>query len=115
MRGPTLARIAVITQAILLAGALIVPTSAAAATLSFTLDAPSLATVAYSDFSVLSGAYTCTNDDVSVCPTSLQSRIATFSIRPAGGATFTNVLSAVFLLISMFFVYRSFYGMRIKS
>jgi len=31
------------------------------------------------------------------------------------GATFTNVLSAVFLLISMFFVYRSFYGMRIKS
>ncbi len=29
------------------------------------------------------------------------------------GSTFTNVLSAVFLLISMVFVYRSFYGMRI--
>ena len=25
----------------------------------------------------------------------------------------TNILSGVFLLISMFFVYRSFYGMRI--
>ncbi len=26
----------------------------------------------------------------------------------------TNVLAAVFLAISMFFVYRSFYGMRIE-
>jgi len=27
---------------------------------------------------------------------------------------FTDVLAAVFLLISVFFVYRSFYGMRIE-
>lgn len=91
MRGRGLARIAVATQAILLAGALILPTVAAAATLGFTLEPPSLSTVAYSDFVVLRGTYTCINDDVSVCPTALQSRSATFSIRPSGGASFTNV------------------------
>ncbi|HTA72522.1 MAG TPA: sodium-translocating pyrophosphatase [Bryobacteraceae bacterium] len=31
------------------------------------------------------------------------------------GATFTNILAAVFLLISIFFVWRSFYGMRIEK
>ncbi len=31
------------------------------------------------------------------------------------GNTLTNILAAVFLLISMFFVYRSFYGMRIRG
>jgi len=31
------------------------------------------------------------------------------------GTTFTNVLALVFFLVSLFFVYRSFYGMRIKS
>jgi K(+)-stimulated pyrophosphate-energized sodium pump len=31
------------------------------------------------------------------------------------GATITNVLSLVFFLVSFFFVYRSFYGMRIRS
>jgi K(+)-stimulated pyrophosphate-energized sodium pump len=31
------------------------------------------------------------------------------------GAAFTNVLAAVFLLISIFFVWRSFYGMRIEK
>ena len=31
------------------------------------------------------------------------------------GSTFTNVLALVFFLISLSFVYRSFYGMRIKS
>jgi K(+)-stimulated pyrophosphate-energized sodium pump len=31
------------------------------------------------------------------------------------GATLTNVLALVFFLISFFFVYRSFYGMRIRS
>jgi K(+)-stimulated pyrophosphate-energized sodium pump len=31
------------------------------------------------------------------------------------GAMLTHVLSAIFLLISMVFVYRSFYGMRIES
>ncbi|GEM_PF-3259466 len=91
MRGRTLARIAVPAQAILLAGALIVPNAVAAATLGFTLDSPSLSTVAYSDFVVLHGTYTCMNDDTSVCPTAVQSRSATFSIRPSGGATFTNV------------------------
>ncbi len=30
------------------------------------------------------------------------------------GAVFTDVLAAVFLLIAVFFVYRSFYGMRIE-
>ncbi|HYR27276.1 MAG TPA: sodium-translocating pyrophosphatase, partial [Thermoanaerobaculia bacterium] len=33
----------------------------------------------------------------------------------AGQGTLTQILSVVFLLISMFFVYRSFYGMRIGS
>jgi hypothetical protein len=91
MRGRTLARIAVPAQAILLAGALIVPNVVAAATLGFTLDAPNISTVDYSDFVVLHGTYTCSNDDASVCPTTLQSRSATFSIRPSGGSTFTNV------------------------
>jgi hypothetical protein len=91
MRGRTLARVAVMTQAVLLAGALIVPASTAAATLAFTLNAPSLSTVAYSDFVVLRGAYTCINDGVSVCPTTLQSQSATFSIRLSGDSTFTNV------------------------
>jgi len=31
------------------------------------------------------------------------------------GATFTDILAAVFLLISIFFVWRSFYGMRIEK
>ena len=31
------------------------------------------------------------------------------------GSTFTNVLSAAFLLVSIFFVWRSFYGMRIEK
>jgi K(+)-stimulated pyrophosphate-energized sodium pump len=31
------------------------------------------------------------------------------------GATITNVLALVFFLVSFFFVYRSFYGMRIRS
>jgi K(+)-stimulated pyrophosphate-energized sodium pump len=31
------------------------------------------------------------------------------------GASFTNILAAVFLAIAIFFVYRSFYGMRIES
>ena len=31
------------------------------------------------------------------------------------GAAFTNVLAGIFFLVSVFFVYRSFYGMRIES
>jgi hypothetical protein len=91
MRGRTLARVAVATQAIVLAGALVVPASVAAATLDFTINTPTLATVQYSDFDVLRGAYTCINDSTSVCPTTIQSRSATFSIRPSGGSAFTNV------------------------
>jgi K(+)-stimulated pyrophosphate-energized sodium pump len=36
-------------------------------------------------------------------------------LRKNGQTTLTYVLSGVFMLIAMFFVYRSFYGMRIKS
>ena len=37
------------------------------------------------------------------------------SLRHSGGATLSHVLAVVFLLISVFFVHRSFYGMRIGS
>jgi K(+)-stimulated pyrophosphate-energized sodium pump len=37
------------------------------------------------------------------------------SVTARQGAALTNVLSAVFLAVSMVFVYRSFYGMRIES
>jgi K(+)-stimulated pyrophosphate-energized sodium pump len=33
----------------------------------------------------------------------------------AGQTTLVKVLSAIFLALSMFFVYRSFYGMRIET
>lgn len=91
MRGRTLARLAVAIQALALAGALVVPTSVAAATLGFTLVAPSLSSVNYSDFDTLKGTYTCINDATSNCPTTLQSKSATFSVRMSGGTDFTNV------------------------
>src|SRR5262249_38488913 len=31
------------------------------------------------------------------------------------GANFTNILAAVFFLVALFFVHRSFYGMRIEA
>lgn len=37
------------------------------------------------------------------------------SLTARQGAMFTNVLAAIFLVVSMYFVYRSFYGMRIES
>ena len=37
------------------------------------------------------------------------------SLTRQGGTTLTNVLACVFLLVSMVFVYRSFYGMRIEA
>ncbi|HET8546415.1 MAG TPA: sodium-translocating pyrophosphatase [Bryobacteraceae bacterium] len=37
------------------------------------------------------------------------------SLRGQQGATLSNVLSAVFFLVALFFVYRSFYGMRIAA
>jgi K(+)-stimulated pyrophosphate-energized sodium pump len=36
------------------------------------------------------------------------------SLAAEQGTTLTRTLAVVFLLISMFFVYRSFYGMRIE-
>ena len=42
--------------------------------------------------------------------------LAVSIVGPKGeGAMLTNILSAVFFLVSMFFVRRSFYGMRIES
>ena len=40
---------------------------------------------------------------------------ATVSLTAKQGANMSTVLAVIFLLISMFFVYRSFYGMRIKQ
>jgi len=37
------------------------------------------------------------------------------SLTRTQGNVFTNVLAAVFFVISAFFVYRSFYGMRIEK
>jgi hypothetical protein len=37
------------------------------------------------------GTYTCVNDAVSNCPTTAQSSVATFQLRPSGGTTFTTV------------------------
>jgi K(+)-stimulated pyrophosphate-energized sodium pump len=37
------------------------------------------------------------------------------SLQATQGQTFVHVLSGIFLLISMFFVYRSFYGMQISG
>jgi hypothetical protein len=84
MRGRTLARIAALTQAVLLAGALIVPSSVAAATYGFTLNAPSPSSVQYSDFTTLSGAYTCTNDGGGNCPATGSSATAYFEVRQHG-------------------------------
>ena len=37
------------------------------------------------------------------------------SLTASQGATMTTILSAIFFLIALVFVYRSFYGMRIES
>jgi K(+)-stimulated pyrophosphate-energized sodium pump len=37
------------------------------------------------------------------------------SVSASQGNMFTDILAAIFLLVSMFFVHRSFYGMRIES
>jgi K(+)-stimulated pyrophosphate-energized sodium pump len=37
------------------------------------------------------------------------------SMTASQGALFTDVLAGIFLLISMFFVHKSFYGMRIEE
>lgn len=91
MRGGTLARVAAVVQLSLLAGALAVPASVAAATLGFTLSTPTVSTVQYSDFTVLRGTYTCVNDATSNCPTTASSRTATFYVRQSGDSTWLSV------------------------
>jgi hypothetical protein len=93
MRGRSLARFAAGAQVGVLAAALIAPAAVAAATLDFTLGAPSVSTVQYSDLVTLRGTYTCINDAVSNCPTTSSSQTATFSLRPSGGSTFTTIAS----------------------
>src|SRR6185369_4503318 len=61
--------------------------------LAFTLGAPSVSTVQYSDLVTLRGTYTCTDDVASNCPTTSTSQVATFSLRPSGGSTFTTIAS----------------------
>src|SRR5438034_6262501 len=92
MRARVAGRFAVSAQVVLLVGALVGPGVVAAATMDFTLTAPSVSTVNYSDFVTFRGTYTCINggSDPSDCTTSSQTRVATFSIRPSGGSTFTT-------------------------
>ena len=90
-RGRSLTRLAVAAQIAALAAALAGPAGVAAATLDFTLQTPSVSTVQYSDMVTFRGTYTCVNDAVSICPTTAQSFVATFSLRPSGGAAFTTV------------------------
>jgi hypothetical protein len=90
-RGRRLTKFAVAAQIAALAAALAGPAGVAAATLGFTLQNPSVSTVAYSDMVTLRGTYTCVNDSASDCPTTSQSQVATFSLRPSGGSTFTTL------------------------
>lgn len=90
-RGRSLTKLAVAAQVAALAAALAGPGVVAAATLGFTLQSPSVSTVAYSDMVTFRGTYTCVNDAASNCPTTGQSQTATFSLRPTGGSTFTTV------------------------
>jgi hypothetical protein len=90
-RGRTLSKLAVAAQVVAIATALAGPAGVAAATLGFTLQSPSVSTVQYSDMVTLRGAYTCVNDAVSSCPITSQSQVATFSLRPSGGSSFTSV------------------------
>ena len=91
MRGRKLARIAVVVQLCLLTGALVVPSSVAAATFGFTLNTPTVTTLQYSDNTVLRGAYTCINDGSGTCPTGASSRTATFYVRLSGDSTWLSV------------------------
>jgi hypothetical protein len=83
--------VAVAAQVAALAAALAGPSGVAAATLDFTLQNPSVSTVQYSDMVTFRGTYTCVNDAASNCPTTSQSQVATFSLRPSGNTTFTTV------------------------
>src|SRR5262245_14884129 len=93
MRGRRFGRLVATAQVAALAAALIAPAAVAAATLGFTLGAPSVSTVQYSDMVTFRGTYTCVDDAASTCPITSSSQTATFSLRPSGGSTFTNVAS----------------------
>ena len=93
MRGRSVLRLVAAAQVGLLAAALIGPAAVAAATLGFTMGAPSVSTVQYSDMVTFRGTYTCVDDATSNCPTTSSSQVATFALRPSGGSTFTNVAS----------------------
>ncbi len=101
-RGRCLTRLAVAAQVAALAAALAGPATVAAATLGFTLQSPSVSSVAYSDMVTFRGTYTCVNDATSNCPTTSQTHTATFSLRPSGGSTFTTVgtVTTVFVFTS---------------
>ncbi|HTK45354.1 MAG TPA: PxKF domain-containing protein [Patescibacteria group bacterium] len=94
-------RVRLVTTALMamLAAAVVGPASVAAVTLGFTLGAPSVSTVQYSDLVTFRGTYTCVNDVVSDCPTTSTSQTATFSLRPSGGPAFTNVASVATSLV----------------
>src|ERR1700741_4651219 len=91
MRGRSRVRFLATAPTAVRAAARIGPAAAAAATLAFTLGAPSVSTVQYSDLVTFRGTYTCVNDVVSNCPTTSSSQTAIFSLRPVGGPAFTNV------------------------
>lgn len=99
MRGRSRVRFVATAQMAVLMAVLIAPAAVAAATLDFTLGAPSVSTVQYSDLVTLRGTYTCVNDAVSNCPTSSSSQTATFSLRPSGGSAFTTVATVLTSLV----------------
>src|SRR6266576_2604302 len=99
MRGRSRVRLVATAQIAVLAAALIGPAAAAAATLGFTLGAPSVSTVQYSDLVTFRGTYTCVNDVVTNCPSTASSQTATFSLRPSGGLAFTTVASVATSLV----------------
>ena len=93
MRGRSRVRLVATAQMAVLAAALLGPATAAAASLGFTMGAPSVSTVQYSDLVTFRGTYICVNDATSTCPTTGSTQVATFSLRPSGGSTFTTVAS----------------------
>jgi len=99
MGGRSRVRFLVTAQLAVLAAALIGPATAAAATLGFTMDTPSVSTVQYSDLVTFRGTYTCIDDATSNCPTTSTSQVATFSLRPSGGSSYTNVASVTTSLV----------------
>ena len=106
MRAQMVARWAAASTSLLLVASLALPGLVAAATptYGFTQSAPTPGSVNYSDLVTLTGAYTCLNgpDSTSYCPTTTQSSVATFALRPSGGTTYTTVAT-----VSSSFVFAS--------